>query len=323
MSVRSVIGGMVRGLVIAAATAGAAFGALVVFEPFGRAPPPVPAEVATAPASLALQQRIEELRLSLRDTEMALDAATSAPTGDSATRAQYEAQIAAAIERRDLARRHAEAIRESLDAGVTPSSLAAIRDSVVIGQLLAQQSALDAQIAIDGARFRSNHPTMLALNAQRNSLVTQIRREAANIASALESEAKIDDAQIKLLEAQLPTEVAQPSAPDTSLLEAKAATQRAELDSLVDAYFNIPPAAATVPVPSASAEPFSIASLAVVGVAFAAAMLFQILLAIRRPRRPAIPEAAAADEDDIEAWDADQDPEVVIDDEPIPLRKAS
>jgi hypothetical protein len=52
-------------------------------------------------------------------------------------------------------------------------------------------------------------------------------------------------------------------------------------------------------------------------------MLFQILLAIRRPRRPAIPEAAAADEDDIEAWDADQDPEVVIDDEPIPLRKAS
>lgn len=329
MSVGSFIGGSIRALLIAAAAGAAVFGALVVFQPFGKAtPPPVTVTVSGSPAANALQGRIEALRLSLRETEAAIDSlgpdsSSVSLAANSSTRAQYEVQIAAAMERRDLAMRHAAAIRQSLDAGLTPSSLAAIRDSVVIGQLLTQQSALDAQIAIDGARFRSNHPTMLALNAQRNSLITQIRREAANIATALEAEAKIDDAQIKLLEEQLPAEVALPQAADTSALEAKATAQRAELDSLVDAYFNVPPAVTTVPQTSTAAEPLGIANLAVVGVAFAAAMLFQILLAIRRHRRPVVPAAAAADEDDIEAWEADQDPEVVVTDEPLPLRKAS
>lgn len=330
MLVGSFISGSIRTLLIASAAGVAVFGALVIFQPFGKAPAaPAAVTVTGSPAASALQGRIEALRISLRETENDLanvksDLPAAALSPNPNARAQYEAQIAAAMERRDLALRHAAAIRQSLDAGVTPSSLAAIRDSVVIGQLLTQQSALDTQIAIDGARFRSNHPTMLALTAQRNSLVTLIRREAASIASALESEAKIDDAQIKLLEGQLPAEAAQPSAPDTSMLEAKAAAQRTELDSLVDAYFNIPPVTATVPQTSVPADPFGVANLAVVGVAFAAAMLFQTLLAIRRPRRPVLPEATASDEDDIEAWEADQDLEsVVAVDEATPLRKAS
>ena len=118
-------------------------------------------------------------RGALRETEASLDAAKasgSTLSPDAASRAQHEAQLAAATERRDLALRHAEAIRTSLDAGVTPSSLAEIRDSVVIGQLLTQQVALDATIATEGARLRGNHPTMRALTAQRTALVTQIRR---------------------------------------------------------------------------------------------------------------------------------------------------
>ena len=297
MSVRSVIGGMVRGLVIAAATAGAAFGALVVFEPFGRAPPPVPAEAATAPASLALQQRIEELRLSLRETGMALDAATSAPTVDSATRAQYEAQIAAAIERRDLARRHAEAIRESLDAGVTPSSLAAIRDSVVIGQMLTQQVALDARIAVESARLRANHPTMLALTAQRTALAGQIKQEAAGIAAALESEAKIDDAQIARLQSKL-SALLPAAATDTAALEAQASAQRIELDGLVDAYFNIPAAAPIAP----ARDLLNPLNLAVAGIAAIAATAMQLLLAIRRRKA----RVAA----DLAEWRMDHDPDL-------------
>lgn len=327
MSVGNFIGGSIRALLIASAAGAAVFGALVLFQPFGKAPAtPAAVTISGSPAASALQGRIEALRISLRETEDALalvksGASTQALSPNANVRAQYEVQIAAAMERRDLALRHAAAIRQSLDAGVTPSSLAAIRDSVVIGQLLTQQSALDAQIAIDGARFRANHPTMLALNAQRNSLVTQIRREAANIASALESEAKIDDAQIKLLEAQLPAEVAQRPAADTSTLAAKAAAQRAELDSLVDAYFSIPPAA-TATQPAASAEPLSFANPLVIGVAFAAAMLFQVLLSIRK-RRPNPAATTPSGSDDTEAWDADHDPEVVTVDEPIPLRKAS
>jgi uncharacterized protein involved in exopolysaccharide biosynthesis len=303
---------MVRGLVIAA-TAGAAFGALVVFEPFGRAPPPVPAEVATAPGSLALQQRIEALRLSLRDTESALDAATSTPTGDSATRAQFEAQIAAAIERRDLALRHAEAIRESLDAGVTPSSLAAIRDSVVIGQMLTQQVALDARIAVESARLRPGHPIMRSLNAQRTALATQIRQEATSIAAALESEAKIDDAQIALLQSQLAA-LPVAAAADTLDLEARAAAQRAELDGLVDAYFDIPTETQVAPA-AVPRNALSVANLAVVSIAGLAALAAQIFLALRRRRA----RIAA----DLEVWRNDTDPEVAEDVEQVEKRRAA
>lgn len=324
MSVGSVIGGTLRALVIAAGTAAAAFGLLVVFQPFGKTavvPPAV--TVSGTPAASALQEKIEALRVALRDTQAALDAAKTVPaTGpspDAATRTQYEAQIAAATERRDLAMRHAEAIRTSLDAGVTPSSLAEIRDSVVIGQLMTQQVMLDGKIAVEGARLKANHPTMRALSAQRTALVTQIRQEAASIASALEAEAKIDDAQIKLLEAEMPKLAeAAPVLADTSGLETRAAAQRAELDSLVDAYFNIPPATVTTAASTtATADPLSVTNLAVVAVAAFAALLFQVLLAARR-RRPVVAPAT-----DIIAWEEDRDPEIVIVEEPEPLRKAS
>lgn len=320
MSVTSVIGGTLRALVIAAATGAAAFGLLVVFQPFGRTTPPA-VTVVGSPEATAVAARIEALRATLRDSEAELETAKAADTSaspDAASRAQYEVQIAAATERRDLALRHAEAIRTSLDAGVTPSSLAEIRDSVVVGQLLAQQVALDAQIATEGARFRANHPTMRALNAQRNALVIQIRQEAANIAAALEAEAKIDDAQIKLLEAELPKLAQAPVTADLSVLSTKVAAQRAELDALVDDYFDIPPATVTAnPQPAETSNPLSAMNLVVIGVAAIAAILFQIVLAARR--RP----APAPSKSDVVAWETDRDPEIVIVTEPEPLRKAS
>jgi hypothetical protein len=321
MSVTSLIGGTLRALVIAAATGAAAFGLLVVFQPFGKAPPAA-VTVSGSPAATALEGRIEALRVALRDTETALDQARSVSATtvlpDAASRAQYEAQIAAATERRDLARRHAEAIRASLDAGVTPSSLAEIRDSVVVGQLLTQQVALDAKIATEGARFRANHPTMRALNAQRNALVIQIRQEAASIATALEAEATIDDAQIRMLEAELPKLAQAPPVGDTSTLETKVAAQRAELDSLVDAYFNIPAPAATSVAKEPASDPLSVPNLAVVAVAALGTLLFQMVIAAGRRRRK-----SRATAEDVAAWHADDDPEIVIEDQVEPLRKAS
>lgn len=319
MSVFAFTAGAIRGLVIAAVTAGAALGALVVFDPFGQ--PPVPAANVTATASVALQRRIETLRLDLRETERMLDDARTVSAPDSASpqaglRSQYEGQIAAATERRDLALRHADAIRQSLEAGVTPSSQAAIRDSVVIGQLLGQQAALDAQIAVESARLRPTHPTMRALNAQRSSLLVQIRQEAANIASALEAEAGIDAAQIELLNAQLPTLPADAPAPaDVAALELRALSQRAELDGLVDAYFNIPPAVAS-PVAAPSRDLLSLPNLIVMGVAALAAIFFQLFLAARR-RRAAI---AAAD---LAAWQEDDDVETVPEMPAATQRKAA
>ena len=297
------------------------FGLLVVFQPLGGAPPPA-VTISGSPAATGLQQRIEATRLALRDTEAALEAAEAAPsvlTANAASRAQYEAQLAAASERRDLALRHAAAIRTSLDAGVTPSSLAEIRDSVVIGQLLTQQVALDGRIATEGARFRANHPTMRALTAQRTALVTQIRQEAANIATALEAEAAIDDALVRRLEQKVPAISAASPDRDTATLEIAVATQRAELDSLVDAYFNIPPETATAGRDNAApANPLSPLNVALVALAAITALLFQIVLASRRRRRSAEHTAA-----DLAAWEADDDLEIVIIDEPEPLRKAS
>ncbi len=321
MSMRSIIGGSVRVLLIAAATGAAAFGALAVFQPFGKAAVPAPVvTVVGTPAATALQGRIESARVALRETEATLDnvkstSPASTLPANANLRAQYEAQIAAATERRDLSLRHAAAIRQAIEAGIAPSSLAEIRDSVVIGQLLTQQTALDAQIAVEGARLKSNHPTMLALHAQRTALATQVGKEAVAIATALEAEAKIDDTQIKLLETQLPTEAPSAAPIDTSALEAEAAAQRAELDSLVDAYFNVPPVV-TATQEVRLAQPLSLANLAVVGVAVFAAMLFQILLAVRR-RRPHPAQVDAT------VWDEDDDPEVVIVEDPMSLRKAS
>lgn len=314
MSVRSAIGGTARALVIAATTAGAAFGALVVFEPFGRTAQPAPAETAAAPASLALQDRIETLRLTLRETEQQIETAATAPTGDTATRAQYEVQLAAAIERRDLALRHADAIRKSLESGVTPSSLAAIRDSVVIGQMLTQQVALDAQIAVESARLRANHPTMRALTAQRTALATQIRQEAASIAVALESEAKIDDAQIAALQSQLAVLPAT-TISDVASLEATAIAQRAELDGLVDAYFNIPASSVATPPLPQSRDVLGPANVVVVAVAAFAALVVQMLLALRRRK--------TRSRDEVGHWRVDHDPEAPIPAVPEPQQQAA
>lgn len=320
MSAHGLIGGTIRGLLVALAAATAAFGVLVILDPFA---PPRAAAVTQAdiPAATAAQEHIAGLRLALRDTEAQLAAAQAAPTdaAEAGSRAQYEAQIAAAIERRDLARRHAAAIRDSLEAGGTPSALAAIRDSVVIGQLLGQQAALDARLAIEGARLKAGHPTMRALTAQRDALAAQIRQEAGNIAAALEAEARIDDAQVELLRTRLPPPGT--ATPDTGALAARAAEQRAELDGLVDAYFNIP--ALAPPAAGPARNPLGTGNLVISAIAGGAALLFQLLVAARRRRL----RAAALAQDltqrlaaDLASWNADSDPETI---ETAPRRKAA
>ena len=330
MTLLRALAGFVRAVLIAAATAAAAFGLLAIFQPFAASDPRPAAIVDTSQAD-AMQARIEAMRLALRDAETALgDARRQAlvvtPAPGDELRGQYDTQILAATERRDLALRHAEAIRDALQANGPLTALAAIRDSAIVGQMLSQQASLDGQIATEGARLRANHPTMRALTAQRDAVVTQIRTEAANIAAALEAEARIDDAQIALLRTRQAAEMPSPSAevpapaPDVAALEAAVAAQRAELDGLVDAYFNIPPA----PLRTAEADPLagamSAPNLAVVGTAGAAALLFQLLFRRRRtPSRPA---------DDMAEWRADADTDLAEDPADVaeaarPMRAAS
>lgn len=321
MSIGGVISGSIRGLLIAAAAGAVVFGLLVVFHPFS------PAQSSTVivgdPGADALRAKIASARDALAQTDAALGnvnakslSVVSSPAGGAA---QIEAQIAAATERRDLAMRHAQAIRDALKSGADLSALAEIRDSVVVGQLLTQQAALDAQIAEQGARLKPNHPTMRALSGQKAALVTQIKAEAAGLAAALESEAKLDAAQFKLLQSQLDAapaaSTATPAAGGT--LQAQASAQRSELDTLVDAYFNLTPRTAAGSVSATAPNILSPLNLFVVGVAVIAAAMFQIGLAFRRRRLRL--EAAA----DLARWQRDRDPEQKSEPPMSELRRAS
>jgi hypothetical protein len=304
-------------VVVAAATSTAALGLLVVLHPFAAATPVV-AGTADSTTADALHARIDALRASLHGIETSLDAAAGSPPAPAAgtQHGQLDARIAAAIDRRDLVVRSATAIRDALQTGAPISSLAGIRDSAVIAQLTAQEAALDAQIVEQGARLRPAHPTMRALAAQRSSLGGQVKAEAASVADALEAEARADDAQVKLLQSQVAASPAPAISPatDTASLQAEAASERTQIDSLTDDYFNLRPSATS---PATRVAGFlTPLNLFVAGIAGIAALVFQVALAVGRRPRP----------DDLAGWRADDDPEAAPEPgeaEPVGLRRAS
>jgi uncharacterized protein involved in exopolysaccharide biosynthesis len=300
MSIASFIAGLARAAALAAAAGVAAFGLLVLFHPFG---PQGVAPALTNGDMAALHTRIDAARIALQATETAL--AAQPPAAVSALPdAQLPAQIAAVTDRRDVAARDAEAIRAALKARADVSSLAEIRDSAVIGQLLAQQADLDSQLAEQGAKLKANHPTMRALAAQKSALASQVEAQAAAIASALEAEARLDDAQLKTLQPRLAVLPASPT--NTAALTAEATAQRAELDGLIDSYFGAPPVAAPV---GAKPDWLNPLNLLVAAIACVATLVGQLLLAIRRRR--------LARQADLARWRADADPEIPA--EPVPV----
>lgn len=308
MSLGGAIAGGMRALIIAAATGVAALGLLAVLHPFAGAPIAPP--IVGTPASDALHQQIADARDALRQTETAIAALAtpSAAAPDAAT--GLDAQIAAATERRDLTQRHAKAIRDALKTGADLSGLAEIRGSAVIGQFFTQLSTLDATIAEQGARFKPNHPTMRGLAAQRTALLAQIDTEAGSIATSLEAEAKLDDAQARQLQAQraqIPVAVDAGTA-DLAALQTRAAAQRATLDALMDSYFGLP---RSTPAPKADPllSALSPLNLSVVAIAALAALATQIGFALRRRRQ--------RHQTDLARWRLDHDPELVPEPQPV------
>jgi len=298
MSASAIVTSVFRSLAISAATGALVLGVLVVFHPFDT----TVAAVTASPALTALETQIAQARDALRQTETALANVNGAsqPAVTSGSGA-LDAQLAAAIDRADLSRRHAQAIRDALAAGREVASLAEIRDSVVVGQLLAQRSALEAEIAEQGARLGPSHPTMRALEAQRRALLAQISAQAAAIATALEAEATIEDGEIARLRSALGTPDASTNTGDTTVdLRRKADLQQAELDRLMDAYFQEKSAPGSVlrdPLAGLSNP----VNLLCAGLAALAALVIQ--LAIGLERRQARRRANA----DLDAWVADQD----------------
>lgn len=323
MSVRGAIAGTMRALLLAAATGGAAFGLLVVFHPFAAATPG--AVIAGTPEADDLHRRIEAARDALRQTDTAIAALQTEPAIAAPPDATgLDAQIAAVTERRDLAQRHAAAIRDALKAHADLGALAEIRDSVVIGQLLAQRSALDATIAEQGARFRPNHPTMRGLAAQRSALTAQIEAEATSIAAALDAEARLDATQLAQLQARrlaTPSAPADAGTPPLAALQAQEAAQRASLDTLMDSYFGLPSTTTAAPRSDPILGALSPLNLLVVAIAAAAALAAQLGFALRRRR--------LRHNADIAGWQHDRDPDLPLADRPSPpasppvLRRAS
>lgn len=304
----------------------AAYGLLSVIRPNTVAPTITLHSVVTQPApatttAVSLRPRIDSLRTSLAETEAQIDrmqietltASTPMPEPSSQDTAPSLA-VQAATERHDLAARQAKAIRDALASNRPVTALAGVRESAAVGQLLGALGAVNDEIAKQSALLRPTHPTMLALLARRTALNEQIDAAAADVATALESDARAEAATIADLSATPPATAAGTPAPpasnptaaaDLHRLQITAASQRAELDALLSTDTPLPipaqaPTVTTTALPLTSAAPQSpLTNLWIAAGAGVVALLAQMLMT--RRRKVVVPVEA-----DLEAWREDE-----------------
>ena len=101
-------------------------------------------------------------------------------------------QITQSQERQSTATARAKVLKALIKAGKPIDSVPAVQDSATITQLAEQKSQLQSQKAELLARVLSNHPSLVALNAQITEIDAQMVQEGKRIADALESEAEIE-----------------------------------------------------------------------------------------------------------------------------------
>ncbi len=249
MSVRSVIGGTIRGACdrrrdawcgLRRARRVRALQAALLRRSSRQ---PVPRR----PPRLALQQRIEALRLSLRETERAIEAAVRFP----GVRRRRDPRTV----RSTNCRRHRASRPRTSPCRGHPQESRRRRYALVARRHPRQRRHRPDAVSAGRARCtdrhrqrppRPNHPTMRALNAQRDALTTDPAGSRQHRVRPRSRSRASTTAQIALLQSQLPA-LATVATTDIASLDAQAAAQRIELDGLVDAYFNIPASAAAAP----------------------------------------------------------------------------
>lgn len=153
---------------------------------------------------------------------------------------EVNSQLAAARAKKSDAEARSRLIREMLSRGDAIES-SDIINSELVRRLLEQRVALRAQLAEQYSTLLDAHPRIKELKAQLSDLDRQIRAEADKLARALENDAKLADAQVNALSANLDMlkrQAASTSEDDVKLraMEREARAQRELLESYLAKY---------------------------------------------------------------------------------------
>ncbi len=115
---------------------------------------------------------------------------------------EFNSQLGLARAQKADAETRSNIIRDMLRRG-EPIEASDVLNSDLIRRLSEQRVTLQAQLAEQSATLLDNHPRIKELKAQIGDLETRIRGEAEKLARSLENDARITDARVKRLSAEL------------------------------------------------------------------------------------------------------------------------
>jgi uncharacterized protein involved in exopolysaccharide biosynthesis/Mrp family chromosome partitioning ATPase len=165
----------------------------------------------TTAAGQWLQDRIEKLRPRVAEAEAKAEAfrsrtnlqlGTNNTTLSNQQLGEFNSQVALARAQKADAETRAGIIRDMLRRG-EPIEASDVLNSDLIRRLSEQRVTLQAQLAEQSATLLDNHPRIKELKAQVADLEARIRGEAEKLARSLENDARIADARVKRLGAEL------------------------------------------------------------------------------------------------------------------------
>lgn len=197
---------------------------------------------------------------------------------------------------RSAAEGRAAAIRQALSTGASLATMPDVLASAIVQRLREQQVQIRAEIAELSTTLLSNHPRMLALNAQLAELDQQVRQEAAKVLEGVEAEVATARQREQDLVAnlnQLKAQAAQANEDEVDLraLEREAASQRALLESYLVRYREalsrtegdyLPVDARIFSRATAPFEPYFPKVVPIVAAAFVAALLVLAIVTLLR-----------------------------------------
>lgn len=203
-----------------------------------------------AQATKWLEQEIETLRKRVADAEGRVEqyrASTGLFVGQNNTSldqqqlAEINTQITNARAQRSDAEARARQLRTLLNSNSVLETATEIQNSANFQRLRERAGAIQARIAELSTTLLPGHPSIQALQSQRNDIDSQMRLEARRVLSALESDVRVADGRLKELTGQLNELKAQSAVSNQDdiqlrALEREARAQRELLETFLGRY---------------------------------------------------------------------------------------
>ncbi|MGH6952089.1 MAG: GumC family protein [Vitreimonas sp.] len=162
-------------------------------------------------ANAWLSERVTELRQRVQEKEAIAEryrAQTGLLSSEGALlteRQSTELQAAVMQARADLAEKQARyaQVQELIDGGGSAETIAGVLNSVVIGQLRAQEADIARRQADMESRYADTHPALVNVQAERQDIRAQIRAEIGRIATGMRNDVAIAQTRLDRLQADM------------------------------------------------------------------------------------------------------------------------